>query len=48
VVGLLHDFDRLDIDPWRCAPAWTASSSHKLGAPVLQGQHILVVGHLKS
>jgi hypothetical protein len=49
VVGLLHDFDRLDIDPWPVragvdgivvAQAWRG--------PVLQGQHILVVGHLKS
>ena len=45
VVGLLHDFDRLDLDPWPVragvdgvviAQAW--------GAPVQQGQHILVVG----
>lgn len=47
VVGLLHDFDRLDLDPWPVragvdgivvAQAWRAA--------VLQGQHILVVGQL--
>jgi predicted deacylase len=47
VVGLLHDFERLDLDPWPVragvdgvvvAEAW--------GAPVQQGQHVLVVGRL--
>jgi N-alpha-acetyl-L-2,4-diaminobutyrate deacetylase len=44
VVGLLHDFERLDLDPWPvragvdgivAAQAW--------GARVVQGQHVLVV-----
>lgn len=43
-VGLLHDFDRIDLEPWPCvaqldgvllAQAWVA--------PVLKGQHIVVV-----
>lgn len=43
-VGLLHDFDRIDIEPWPCiaaldgvvlAQAWVA--------PVPKGQHIVVV-----
>ncbi len=43
-VGLLHDFDRIDLDPWPCvaaldgivlAQAWVA--------PVPKGQHIVVV-----
>jgi N-alpha-acetyl-L-2,4-diaminobutyrate deacetylase len=47
VVGLLHDFNRIDLDPWPVragvegivvAQAWRAQ--------VLQGQHILVVGNL--
>jgi N2-acetyl-L-2,4-diaminobutanoate deacetylase len=47
VVGLLHDFDRIDLDPWPVragvdgiviAEAW--------GAPVMQGQHILVTGKI--
>jgi predicted deacylase len=47
-VGLLHDFDRIDLEPWPVkagvdgviiAQAW--------GAPVLQGQHVLVVGRLE-
>ena len=45
VVGLLHDFDHIDIDPWPAvagvdgvvlAQAWVA--------PVPRGQHIVVVG----
>jgi predicted deacylase len=44
-VALLHDFDRIDLDPWPCragvdgvviAQAWAA--------PVLQGQHVVVTG----
>ncbi len=44
-VGLLHDFERIDLDPWEVragvdgiviAQAW--------GSPVLQGQHVLVTG----
>lgn len=44
-VGLLHDFERIDLPPWPAragvdgiviAQAW--------GAPVLQGQHIVVTG----
>jgi len=47
VVGLLHDFERLDLDPWPAragmdgivvAQAWAA--------PVRQGQHILVTGRV--
>lgn len=46
-VGLLHDFERLDLDPWPVraglngvviAQAWSA--------PVVQGQHILCVGRI--
>lgn len=46
-VGLLHDFDRIDLDPWPCvaaldgvvlAQAWVA--------PVPKGQHIVVVAKL--
>ena len=46
-VGLLHDFDRIDIEPWPCvagldgvvlAQAWVA--------PVPKGQHIVVVAKL--
>jgi N2-acetyl-L-2,4-diaminobutanoate deacetylase len=47
VVGLLHDFDRIDLHPWPVragvdgiviAQAWAA--------PVLQGQHIVVTGRV--
>lgn len=47
IVGLLHDFERLDLDPWPVragvdgvvvAQAWNAQ--------VLQGQHILVTGRI--
>ena len=46
-VALLHDFERIDLDPWPVragvdglviAQAW--------GAPVLQGQHVLVTGRI--
>jgi predicted deacylase len=46
-VGLLHDFERLDLEPWPVragvkgvviAQAWSA--------PVVQGQHILCVGRI--
>ena len=46
-VALLHDFDRIDLDPWPVpagvdgvviAQAWSA--------PVLQGQHVLVTGRV--
>ncbi len=49
VVGLLHDFDHFDMDPWPAragvdgvvvAQAWVA--------PVPQGQHIVVTGRLIS
>jgi len=48
-VGLLHDFDRIDLPPWEVragidgiviAQAWNA--------PVLQGQHILCTGRLRE
>jgi predicted deacylase len=48
-VGLLHDFDRLDLPPWPVragvdgivlAQAWAA--------PVMQGQHVAVVGRRQS
>jgi len=48
-VGLLHDFDHIDMDPWPAtagvdgvvlAQAWAA--------PVPRGQHIVVVGRLAS
>ena len=44
-IGLLHDFDRIDLPPWPVragvdgiviAQAWAA--------PVAQGQHIVVIG----
>lgn len=47
VVGLLHDFDHIDMDPWQAkagvdgvvlAQAWVA--------PVPRGQHIVVVGRV--
>ena len=47
IVGLLHDFERIDLEPWPVragvdgiviAQAW--------GAPVLQGQHVLVTGRI--
>lgn len=47
VVGLLHDFDHIDMEPWPAragvdgvvlAQAWVA--------PVPRGQHIVVVGRL--
>ncbi len=47
VVGLLHDFDRIDLDPWPAragvngvviAQAWVA--------PVQRGQHIVVTGRV--
>ena len=47
VVGLLHDFDHIDMEPWPVkagvdgvvlAQAWVA--------PVMRGQHIVVVGRL--
>jgi predicted deacylase len=46
-VGILHDFERIDLDPWPVragvdgiviAQAWAA--------PVMQGQHILVTGRV--
>jgi len=48
VVALLHDFERIDLDPWPVragvdgvviAQAW--------GAVVLQGQHVLVTGRIR-
>lgn len=45
VVGWLHDFDRIDLDPW---PARAGVSgiviAQAWSAPVLQGQHIVVTG----
>ena len=47
VVGLLHDFDHIDMPPWPAvagvdgviiAQAWAA--------PVMRGQHIVVVGRI--
>ena len=49
IVAQLHDFDRIDLSPWPVkagvdgiviAQAW--------GAPVLQGQHVLVTGRIVS
>lgn len=48
-VGLLHDFDRIDLDPWPCvaaldgvvlAQAWVS--------PVPRGQHIVIVAKVLS
>jgi hypothetical protein len=47
VVGLLHDFDHIDREPWECragvdgvviAQAWVA--------PINRGQHVVVVGRV--
>ncbi len=47
-VGLLHDFDRIDLDPWPvCAGVDGIVIAQAWGAPVLQGQHILVTGRLE-
>lgn len=49
VIGLLHDFERIDLPPWPAragvdgiviAQAWAA--------PALQGQHIVVTGRLQA
>ena len=44
-VALLHDFDRIDLDPWP-VPAGVDGVliAHAWSAPVLQGQHVLVTG----
>ena len=45
IVGFLHDFDRIDLEPW---PARAGVDgivvSQAWSAPTLQGQHIVVVG----
>jgi N2-acetyl-L-2,4-diaminobutanoate deacetylase len=47
VVGLLHDFERLDLDPWPvCAGADGVVVAQAWGATVAQGQHVLVVGRI--
>ena len=43
-VGLLHDFDRIDLDPWPCVAAMDGVVlAQAWVAPVPKGQHIVVV-----
>lgn len=43
-VGLLHDFDRIDLDPWPCIAALDGVVlAQAWAAPVPKGQHIVVV-----
>ena len=43
-VGLLHDFDRIDLDPWPCVAALDGVVlAQAWAAPVPKGQHIVVV-----
>ncbi len=47
VVALLHDFERIDLDPWPvCAGVDGVVIAQAWGAPVLQGQHVLVTGRV--
>ena len=43
-VGLLHDFDRIDLEPWPCIAALDGVVlAQAWSAPVPKGQHIVVV-----
>jgi predicted deacylase len=45
VVGLLHDFDHIDTDPWpACAGIDGVVVAQAWVAPIQRGQHIVVVG----
>ncbi len=45
VVGLLHDFDHIDTDPWpACAGIDGVVVAQAWVAPIERGQHIVVVG----
>lgn len=45
VVGLLHDFDRLDLEPWpACAGVDGIVVAQAWLAPVRQGQHVVITG----
>lgn len=47
LIGLLHDFERIDLAPWEVrAGVDGAVIAQAWSAPVLQGQHILCVGRL--
>ena len=49
VIGLLHDFERIDLPPWEvCAGVDGVVIAQAWGAPVLQGQHILCTGRLRA
>lgn len=49
VVGNLHDFDRIDLDPWPArAGVDGVVISQAWSAPILQGQHIVVTGRLTA
>ncbi|HEX6984717.1 MAG TPA: succinylglutamate desuccinylase/aspartoacylase family protein [Planctomycetaceae bacterium] len=44
-VGLLHDFDHIDMEPWPAAAGVDGVVlAQAWGAPVVRGQHIVVVG----
>ena len=46
-VALLHDFERIDLDPWAvCAGVDGVVIAQAWGAPVMQGQHVLVTGRV--
>ncbi len=48
IIGLLHDFDRIDLDPWPVRAGVTgALLTQAWQAPVLQGQHIAVTGQIR-
>jgi N2-acetyl-L-2,4-diaminobutanoate deacetylase len=47
-VGQLHDFDRIDLDPWPvCAGVDGLVIAQAWGTSVLQGQHVLVTGRIE-
>jgi N-alpha-acetyl-L-2,4-diaminobutyrate deacetylase len=49
VIGLLHDFGRIDLAPWPvCAGVDGVVIAQAWSAPVLQGQHILCTGRLHA
>jgi N-alpha-acetyl-L-2,4-diaminobutyrate deacetylase len=49
VVGLLHDFDRIDLEPWpACAGVDGIVIAQAWQTPVMQGQHILVTGIVRE
>jgi N-alpha-acetyl-L-2,4-diaminobutyrate deacetylase len=49
VVGYLHDFDHLEIDPWPIrAGVDGVVMTQAWAAPVMQGQHVVVVGRVSN